>query len=160
VAKKRYHSRTFARLFAMRLLYQSEISEVPLATLLKDADFAIEQDRLEECLYECTVRDTCPQYEFFELFSEKPNEYALTLVQGVTEHLAAIDAEIKEASKHWAVFRMPAVDRAIVRIAVWEMLYNDEVPVSVAINEAVSAAKEFGGEDSSKFINGVLGQIA
>jgi N utilization substance protein B len=55
---------------------------------------------------------------------------------------------------------MPAVDRAILRMAVWELLFADDVPSSVAINEAVTLAKEYGGEDSSKFVNGVLGAVA
>jgi N utilization substance protein B len=71
-----------------------------------------------------------------------------------------IDLLIEEASEHWALYRMPPVDRAITRIGAWEVLCNGDVPDSVAINEAVSLAKEFGGDDSSKFVNGVLGKVA
>jgi transcription antitermination protein NusB len=67
---------------------------------------------------------------------------------------------IGEVSENWAVTRMPLVDRNILRIATYEILYDAEVPPSVAINEAVELAKVYGGEDSSKFVNGVLGKIA
>ena len=89
------------------------------------------------------------------------SEYAEKLVRGVTEHVQEIDAQLASTSENWALDRMPVVDRAILRIAVYEMLYVDEVPVSVAINEAVDLAKMYGGEDeSSRFVNGVLGRIA
>ena len=89
------------------------------------------------------------------------SEYAEKLVRGVVEHVREIDAQLASTSENWALDRMPVVDRAILRIAVYEMLFVDEVPVSVAINEAVDLAKMYGGEDeSSRFVNGVLGRIA
>lgn len=87
--------------------------------------------------------------------------YAEALVQGVCAKRADIDRRLATSSDNWALERMPAVDRAILRVAVYEMLYVRDVPVSVAINEAVELAKLYGGEDdSSKFVNGVLGRIA
>ena len=72
-----------------------------------------------------------------------------------------LDARLSSTSENWALGRMPIVDRAILRLAVYEMLFADDVPVSVAINEAVELAKIYGGEDeSSRFVNGVLGNIA
>lgn len=89
------------------------------------------------------------------------SEYAEMLVHGVVEHVDEIDAKLASTSENWALDRMPVVDRAILRVAVFEMMYVDEVPVSVAINEAVDLAKFYGGEDdSSRFVNGVLGKIA
>ena len=72
----------------------------------------------------------------------------------------AIDAELVEASENWALDRMPVVDRSLLRMAAYEMRSVDEVPISVSINEAVNLAKEFGGEDSPRFVNGILGRIA
>lgn len=89
------------------------------------------------------------------------DEYALRLIEGVAENRPEIDGLLDEASRNWAVSRMPLVDRCILRIAVYEMRYVDEVPVAVSINEAVDLAREFGGEDEShRFVNGVLGRIA
>lgn len=86
--------------------------------------------------------------------------YARQIVSGVAEHIDDIDAEIESTSRDWRLERMPRVDRAILRIGVWEIRYNDEVPNAVAIAEAVSSATEYSTEDSSRFINGVLGRIA
>ena len=72
-----------------------------------------------------------------------------------------IDVRLNSTSENWKLNRMPIVDRCILRLATYEMLFVDEVPVSVAINEAVELAKDFGGEDESpRFVNGVLGRIA
>lgn len=90
----------------------------------------------------------------------EPDDYCKELVAGVEKYLAELDELIGEVSENWAVSRMPLVDRNILRIAAYEILYDTEVPPSVAINEAVELAKVFGGEDSSKFVNGVLGKIA
>ena len=73
---------------------------------------------------------------------------------------ASYDKTIGEVSENWSVSRMPFVDRNILRLATYEILYDADVPASVAINEAVELAKVYGGEDSSKFVNGVLGKIA
>ena len=71
-----------------------------------------------------------------------------------------IDEQITTFAKDWSLARMPAVDRAILRMGVWEILYNDEVPAAVAIDEAVELAKEFSTDDSGAFVHGVLGRIA
>lgn len=86
--------------------------------------------------------------------------YAREIVLGVAEHIEDIDAEIEATSRDWRLDRMPRVDRAVLRMGVWEIRYNDEVPNPVAIAEAVALATEYSTEDSSRFINGVLGRIA
>ena len=86
--------------------------------------------------------------------------YARDIVVGITEHGDEIDELIETYAQGWTISRMPAVDRAIVRIGLWEILFNDEVPDSVAISEAVEAAQSLSTEDSSSFINGLLGRIA
>ena len=89
------------------------------------------------------------------------DDYARSLVLGVASHAARIDSAISGRSQNWAIDRMPVVDRCVLRLAVFEMMFADDVPVSVSINEAVELAKEFGGEDDShRFVNGVLGRIA
>ncbi|MCR5845026.1 MAG: transcription antitermination factor NusB [bacterium] len=88
-------------------------------------------------------------------------DYARELYDGVVEHIDEIDATIESASRNWLISRMPITDRSILRIAVYEILFRDDVPVGVSINEAVELAQSFGGEDDSfKFINGLLGRIA
>jgi N utilization substance protein B len=87
-------------------------------------------------------------------------QYAKQIVEGVVEHGDEIDELIETYSQGWPIDRMPAVDRAIVRIGIWEVLWNPEVPEGVAISEAVESAKSLSTEDSSSFVNGLLGRIA
>ncbi|GAA4743558.1 transcription antitermination factor NusB [Amnibacterium soli] len=82
--------------------------------------------------------------------------YAREIVQGVIDHATEIDSAIASHSTSWPIDRMPAVDRGILRIAVWEARYNPEVPVGVAVDEAVELAKELSTDDSPKFVNGLL----
>jgi transcription antitermination protein NusB len=86
--------------------------------------------------------------------------YAREIVDGVIDNRDEIDEQITTFAKDWSLARMPAVDRALLRIGVWEMLYNDEVPTAVAIDEAVELAKEFSTDDSGAFVHGVLARIA
>lgn len=87
-------------------------------------------------------------------------DYAEGVVRGVAEHRPRIDGLLAEHSRGWTVERMPAVDRAILRIAVYELLYSTQVPPAVVVNEAVDAAKMLSTDDSPRFVNGVLGQLA
>lgn len=119
---------------ALQLLYQREVTG----------------DTIERILRECS----------YSTEDGEPDDYALSLVNGVESRLAELDAVIGETSEHWSVGRMPLVDRNILRIATLELLHHEDVPPSVAINEAVELAKVYGGDDSSKFVNGVLGRIA
>lgn len=86
--------------------------------------------------------------------------YARELVEGVDEHLADLDAAIEANAQGWTLARMPALDRAIARLAAWEILHNDEVPDGVAIAEAVEFATELSTDESAGFLNGLLGAIA
>ena len=89
------------------------------------------------------------------------SDYTYSLVKGIEENKDQLDQELSESSRNWTIERMPIMDLAILRIALYEMMFVDQVPVSVSINEAVEMAKEFGGDDDSpKFINGMLGNIA
>ena len=86
--------------------------------------------------------------------------YARDIVDGVIDNRDAIDEQITTFSKDWSLQRMPAVDRALLRIGTWEILFNDDVPTAVAIDEAVELAKEFSTDDSGSFVHGVLARIA
>jgi N utilization substance protein B len=86
--------------------------------------------------------------------------YATQIVSGITELHAEIDERIASFSHKWSIERMPAVDRAILRVAVWEILFNEEVPDPVAISEAVELAKEYSTEESGLFVNGLLSAIS
>jgi transcription antitermination protein NusB len=98
---------------------------------------------------------------FCNLFqaNKKARIYALELLQGVSVNLARLDQLISEAVTNWRLTRIAPTDKNILRIAVYEMLEMDDVPSQVAINEAVEIAKRFAGDDSPKFINGVLDAI-
>ena len=86
-------------------------------------------------------------------------EYASELVLGVCSHLAEIDAHIQSAAREWPLQQMARIDKNILRLAIYEILFNNTVPAKAAINEAVELAKQFGSNTSSRFINGVLGTI-
>ena len=86
--------------------------------------------------------------------------YILDKFKGIVEKLDEIDAAIGEASKGWKVSRMAKVDLALIRLAVYEMRYEEDVPVKVAINEAIELAKQYGSDESSAFVNGVLAKLA
>lgn len=85
--------------------------------------------------------------------------YSVAAARGVGEHAAHIDELISSHLQGWTLDRLPAVDRAILRVAVWELLYADDVPEPVAVDEAVQLAKELSTDDSPAFVNGVLGQV-
>ncbi|KAA8828817.1 transcription antitermination factor NusB [Bifidobacterium tissieri] len=87
-------------------------------------------------------------------------EYAIEIVRGVAEHRKDIDHLLGECSTSWKVSRMPVVDRNIMRIAAWEIVYNDEVPAGVAIDEALSLAKTLCDAESPNFIHGLLTAVA
>lgn len=118
-----------------------------------------------QVLYESELTGV-PAWEIAERSDAVPDggslpEYADMLIKGIESHGSQIDVQLSNVSKDWSIDRMPITDRAIMRLAVFEMAYVDDVPVSVSINEAVELAKDFGAEDeSSRFINGVLGRIA
>ncbi|MGZ4600169.1 MAG: transcription antitermination factor NusB [Oryzihumus sp.] len=88
------------------------------------------------------------------------NEYTVELVQGVVRKWVAINELLATYSQGWTIERMPAVDRAILRIGAFEVLYADDVPDAVAISEAVALAKSLSTDDSPTFVNGLLARIA
>ena len=87
------------------------------------------------------------------------NPYTLEIVEGVVSHRVAIDEFLETYSQGWTLERMPSVDRIILRIGTWELLYNDDVPDGVAVSEAVALAKTLSTDESPQFINGLLGRL-
>ncbi|MEB4616235.1 transcription antitermination factor NusB [Leucobacter sp. M11] len=131
-------ARSKARKRALDLLYQADLRELSLDEIVRTeaARAAGEPDRLASWLY------------------------AREIVDGVHDHRDEIDGLIGDLAHGWTLDRMPAVDRAILRLASWEILHNPEIPAAVAIDEAVELAKSLSTEDSAKFVNGVLGRVA
>ena len=133
-AFNQHEERTIARKHALQLMYQGEMLDKAPRELINDAQLVPETQGLDD--------------------------YAMMLLDGSKENQEAVDELIVSASENWALDRMPMVDRSLLRLATYEMRYVADVPVSVSINEAVNLAKEFGGDDSPRFINGILGRIA
>lgn len=131
-------ARTKARKRALDILFQADVrgEELPVMLAVEAKRAASEPDRQASWLY---ARD---------------------IVDGVIDNREEIDEQITTFAKDWSLQRMPAVDRALLRIGAWEILYNDEVPTAVAIDEAVELAKEFSTDDSGSFVHGVLARIA
>ncbi len=96
----------------------------------------------------------------FEPVEKEVREMAEALVRGVAEHRREIDEAIEEVSTNWRLDRMAKVDRNVLRLAVYELEWRPDVPVKVAINEAIELGKKYGSESSGAFINGVLDRIA
>lgn len=131
-------ARTKARKRALDMLYSADMRQVPVEQMLVvEAEKAVsEPERAASWLY------------------------AREIVDGIVDHRAEIDELIETHSRGWTLDRMPAVDRALLRIGVWEILYNDEVPDPVAISEAVEAATVLSTDDSAGFVNGLLAAIS
>lgn len=124
-----------AREVALQILFQADVGNLPI-------DEAVE----------VTLADL-PDLD------ETTRQYAAALAKGVWSHRKELDAYLRSAAPHWPVERMASVDRNLLRIALYEILFVDDVPYPVAINEAVELAKEYGGAESRRFVNGVLGAI-
>lgn len=91
--------------------------------------------------------------------TEENEDYVRTVVQGVMQQRRALDAQISAVSQGWEVHRLGFVDRNILRLAIFEIVFMDEIPARVAANEAVELAKKFGDDESPRFINGLLGTV-
>ncbi|WP_100331523.1 transcription antitermination factor NusB [Bacillus xiapuensis] len=113
-----------------------------------------------QALYQMDMSGADPREAISNVLEEAPHdEYLQSAVMGTASHLNDIDELIKANLEKWSFDRLAKVDRNILRLAVFEMKYLDDVPAKVAINEAVELAKHFSDERSGKFINGVLSRI-
>jgi transcription antitermination protein NusB len=99
--------------------------------------------------------------DFWEFCPVKPNvrEFAEPLIAGMVEHVDEIDERIRKYCENYNLNRISAVDRNVLRLAIYEMLYRDDIPPVVSINEAIELAKTFGGAESGKFVNGILDRV-
>lgn len=129
-------SRSIAREVAMKLVYSRLLGG---------------QDTPDAVLEKSEIREPLDREE---------KDFSLALADGVEERLAEIDERIAVNAVDWSIDRIGRVDLSILRVAVYEMLYREDVPVGAAINEAVELAKRFGGERSYSFVNGILGAVA
>ena len=110
-------------------------------------------------LYEAEAKDTTAG-DVIDGLPVAPDPYASLLVIGVDDHRDEIDALVMKYAKGWALDRMPAIDRALLRLATYELVHHPDVPIAVVISEAVELASQFSTDDSSRFVNGVLSAIA
>jgi len=117
------------------------------------------RERALSLCYEADVRGLDADQLLDEL-PAPPDDYAVQLVRGVEDHSADVDALLRKFSEHWALERMPLVDRALLRIGCYELGWQPELPTGVVISEAVELAKQYSTKDSGRFVNGMLGRIA
>ncbi|MBO0854033.1 MAG: transcription antitermination factor NusB [Nocardia sp.] len=136
-AHKKFGARHKARRRAVDLLFEAEARDIDPADLVSE--------RLELAGSDDQVAPV--------------NPYSRTLVEGVADDLDRVDGTIESYLQDWTLERLPAVDRAILRVAVWELFHANDVPPVVAVDEAVELAKELSTDDSPGFVNGVLGQV-
>lgn len=118
--------------------------------------------RAVDLLYEADLRGSDPVTTVAErvALADPPiNDYTIELVEGVAERRAEIDELLARYSEGWTIDRMPGVDRAILRVGLFELLWADDVPDAVAIDEAVELAKQLSTDESPKFVNGLLGRV-
>ena len=116
------------------------------------------RERALELAYECEQRGLSAAELLAELPVD-PDEYARRLVEGIDDHRDEIDALIRKYSEHWALERMPVIDRALLRIGTYELGWIPETPTAVVITEAVELAKDYSTKDSGRFVNGLLARI-
>ena len=131
-------ARTKARKRALDALYAAGVRKDDALLLLRETSVEVEDRQNQEAIF----------------------DYAEMLLTGYFANSHEIDNELKMLADGWALERMPNVDRAILRLAAWEILHNSEVPNEVAISEAVALASEYSTDESPKFINGVLARLA
>jgi N utilization substance protein B len=117
------------------------------------------RERAIGLLYEAETKGVTPA-ELLADLPVAPDEFATELVLGVGAHLAELDALITSYARDWKLERMPALDRAVLRLGTFELAYRPDIPTGAVISEAVELAKHYSTEDSGKFVNGMLSAIA
>ena len=117
------------------------------------------RERALALMYEAETKSMTPA-EVIDALPLPPEPFAAELLVGVGDHADEIDATIRAYAKGWTLERMPALDRALLRIGVYELTYTPEVPTGAVISEAVELAKTFSTDESGKFVNGMLSAVA
>jgi len=131
-------SRHYCRIIALQSLYEW--------------DFRQGNENIKE-VAERNLKETAQDIE------KADKDFIYSLIDGVIKNKKEIDEIIKVAAPEWPINQVAAIDRSVLRVGIFEMLYLKEIPPKVAINEAIELAKAFGGENSGKFVNGVLGTV-
>lgn len=134
MSSQKFVGRTLARSQALQLLFQADINDQTVEEILQ-GPYALSQD-------------------------DPLDEYGEKLALGVDQKRSELDAVISASSTNWTIDRMPLVDRNLLRLAIYEMAAVDEVAVAVSIDESVELAKAYGTDESSRFVNGLLGKVA
>lgn len=120
-----------------------------------------------KCLYQTDITKDAIEENIANFWSnvtsfsveDEVKDYANCLIRGTRQNLERIDALLKEHTRNWEISRMATIDRNILRMCTFELLFREDVPPRVAINEAIELAKKYGDVESSKFVNGVLDKI-
>jgi N utilization substance protein B len=119
-----------------------------------------------QILFQLDIRKEKPTLTVFKRFwaeyeaDDEIKAFTEEVVKGTLKHIAKIDAQIHASAKNWSLDRMSSIDRNVLRMAVYEILYRLDIPTSVTINEAIEIAKKFGTDDSGSFVNGILDHVA
>lgn len=132
--------RTIAREMALQVLYQVDIRNEDVGMLLEDY---WNREYVSERKLSSSIKD-----------------FAITLVKGTIDNMGRIDSVVSAYTENWKLERMAVIDRNIMRMATFELLYLEDIPPKVSINEAVDLAKKYGDVDSGKFVNGILDKIS
>lgn len=157
--------RRISREMAVQMLYQSDLGGSPLPQIFKSFDLAEYVTRDEpgekrkdgqEPPGRPSREDERADYQRRRRQAEEAFAFAQGLVKGTLEHREQVDALIREQADNWRLERMPPVDRNVLRLAVFEMLYETDTPKLVIVDEAIELAKKFGSEQSGRFVNGLL----
>jgi len=117
------------------------------------------RERALSLLYEAESKDVPPPAVLAQLPTD-PDPFTVEVLLGVTEHLAELDGLITRYAKDWTIDRMPALDRALLRMAIYELVHRPDVPTGAVISEAVELAHRFSTDESARFVNGMLARIA
>ena len=127
--------------------------------MTSSGDRRMARERALELLYEADAKDATIA-EILAALPVVPDSYAVDVVTGVSEHAARIDELIGRLASDWPIDRMPAVDRSVLRLGVYELAERPDVPTAVILDEAVALAKRYSTDEAGRFVNGVLAAAA
>lgn len=147
-------SRRDSREAAVKIIFQNTFTDARLFVSRDDLDSDLKENiDIEKMI--STYTESLNEDEIKSL----DEKYIKSVLEGIVEKVIFIDEFIAKYSKDWSIERMSKIDLAILRVAIYEVLYKDDIPSSVSINEAVELAKKYSHEDASSFINGILGSV-
>ena len=150
--------RRLSREMAVQMLYQSDLGGSPLPQIFRSFDLAeyLTREELGSDKRVLTREEEKAEHLRRKRQAEEAFAFAQGLVTGTLDHREQVDALIREQADNWRLERMPPVDRNVLRVAVFEMLYETDTPKLVIVDEAIELAKKFGSEQSGRFVNGLL----